>query len=137
MKVVFDLNVEAWLQGVVVEDVNSEEEALDKLKQMTLEDMLEYGFIKQMEISDVDSEISEYNIKAKVTDIEYDITDEDLEYSGMSKEEFIASKPREMVIITEYGIEDEADEESVISDIISDETDLLVDSFRYEVLERF
>ena len=49
----FDINVDAWIQCVEVE-AESPEEAEDKLKSMSLEDLIEAGYVKDFSIDDYD-----------------------------------------------------------------------------------
>lgn len=135
MKVIFNFNLQAWLKGVVVE-ADSEADAEAKLMKMSLEDMLEYGFVKDSDISDIESEIEEYSFDAEVTNIEYDISEDDLEGTGMTMEELLADLPTHCEVTCD-DCTSEDDEESLISDMITDKTNFLVNSFEYKVLKRF
>ena len=63
-----DFNLSAWIQGVEIEAENKEE-ALNKLMNMSVEEMLESGVIKDCDFSDIDSEIIEADYKVKVFNI--------------------------------------------------------------------
>lgn len=72
-KFVFDFDLDVWLRNVEVE-ANSLEEAQEKLYSMTIEEMLESGYVKDTYINDLDVESG--TIEVKAYNIEYD-TDED------------------------------------------------------------
>ena len=83
MKVKFDFNLQAWIQGIEIE-ADSIEEAENKLYRMTVEELIEAGYIHTSDLSDVESEIVEQDYKVKVYNIEFDPEDI-LEY-GMDKD---------------------------------------------------
>ena len=83
MKVKFDFNLQAWIQGIEIE-ADSVEEAENKLYRMTVEELIEAGYIHTSDLSDVESEIVEQDYKVKVYNIEFDPEDI-LEY-GMDKD---------------------------------------------------
>ena len=51
----FDMNVSIWLKDVEIY-ANSREEAEEKLNDMRIDDLLEDGYIKDFEITDLDCE---------------------------------------------------------------------------------
>ena len=61
MKFVVDLNVNAWLKAIEIE-AGSKDEAKDILKGMSLEEMLETGYERDLELSDVDITLESYNL---------------------------------------------------------------------------
>lgn len=67
----FDFNLEAWIQGVEIE-ADSYEEAERKLYKMTVEELIEAGYIHTSDLEDVDVEILEADYKVKVFDIEWE-----------------------------------------------------------------
>ena len=83
MKVKFNFNLEAWIQDVEIE-ADSIEEAENKLYRMTVEELIEAGYIHTSDLDDVESEIVEQDYKVKVYNIEFDPEDI-LEY-GMDKD---------------------------------------------------
>lgn len=83
MKVKFDFNLQAWIQDVEIE-ADSIEEAENKLYRMTVEELIEAGYIHTSDLDDVESEIVEQDYKVKVYNIEFDPEDI-LEY-GMDKD---------------------------------------------------
>ena len=83
MKVKFNFNLEAWIQDVEIE-ADSVEEAENKLYRMTVQELIEAGYVHTSDLDDVESEIVEQDYKVKVYNIEFDPEDI-LEY-GMDKE---------------------------------------------------
>ncbi len=67
----FDFNLEAWIQGVEIE-AESYEEAERKLYKMTVEELIEAGYIHTSDLDDVDAEILEADYKVKVFNIEWE-----------------------------------------------------------------
>lgn len=74
MKFVVDLNVNAWLKAIEIE-ASSKDEVKDILKGMSLEEMLETGYERDLELSDIDITLESYNLSVKVDNITYDIED--------------------------------------------------------------
>ena len=85
MKVILDFNLNAWIKGVEVE-ATSYEDAVTKLHQMTLDELIETGFSKDFTISDVDGQVIEKQVKVKVYDIDYDVEEDDY----VNPEEYIS-----------------------------------------------
>ena len=83
MKVKFNFNLQAWIQDVEIE-ADSIEEAESKLYGMTVEELIEAGYIHTSDLDDVDAEIVEQEYKVKVYNIEFDPEDI-LEY-GVDKD---------------------------------------------------
>lgn len=134
MKVVLDFNLNAWIKGVEVE-ATSYEDAVSKLHQMSLEEILETGFSKDFTISDVDGQVVEKQVKVKVYDIEYDVEyrDESDYESPEAYIQFINSLPTSLrVTIT---VEPNDDIEELIADEILYETKWAANNFRFMILE--
>lgn len=116
-----DFNLSAWFQGVEIE-AESKDEAISKLMNMSVEEMLESGVIKDCDFSDIDSEIIEADYKVKVFNIVYKDEEE-------AKEE---KAPKEMVLDIHWIKDDD------LTDLIEEEivfkTDCLVKDFEYEKL---
>lgn len=136
MKVRFDCSLDAWLITTV--EADSYDAALEKLKGMTFEDLLEEGFIKDFDLDDIEGEVIEKTLKVKAYDIEYDIEEDDFE----DKEEYIKllnSLPNEVVVeitvdedLPQYHLSEE--------DLIADEISYLngghlVKDFKYVIIE--
>ena len=83
MKVKFDFNLQAWIQDVEIE-ADSIEEAENKLYGMTVQELIEAGYVHTSDLDDVEGEIVEQDYKVKVRNIEFDPEDI-LEY-GMDKD---------------------------------------------------
>lgn len=76
----FDFNLQAWIQGIEIE-ADSYEEAESKLYRMTVEELIEAGYIHTSDVEDVDVEILEADYKVRVFDIEWE--DEEIETSRL------------------------------------------------------
>jgi hypothetical protein len=83
MKVKFNFNLQAWIQDVEIE-ADSMEEAENKLYGMTVEELIEAGYVHTSDLDDVEGEIVEQDYNVKVYNIEFDPEDI-LEY-GMDKD---------------------------------------------------
>ena len=136
MKVRFNFNLEAWIDGVEIE-ANSEEEAREKLYQMTFRELVEEGYDRSSTISEVEGEVIEKTLKVRAFDIDYDIEEDDYE----DKEEYIQiinSLPTELeveITVDEDLSKYHLDEEDLIADEITMKTDWLVRNFNYTILE--
>ena len=136
MKVRFNFNLEAWIDGVEIE-ANSEEEAREKLYQMTFRELVEEGYDRNFTTSEVEGEIIEKTLKVRAFNIEYDIEEDDYE----DKEEYIKiinSLPTELeveITVDEDLSKYHLDEDDLIADEITMKTDWLVKNFNYTVLE--
>ena len=58
MKVKFNFNLEAWIQGVEIE-ADSIEEAENKLYKMDVQELIEAGYINTSDLYDVECEVIE------------------------------------------------------------------------------
>lgn len=136
MKFVVDLNANAWLKAIEIEAKN-EDEAKEMLKRMSLEEMLETGYERDLELSDIDITLESYNLSVKVDNITYDINEEDLRDNNVESEEEL-NLPRTMELKL-YDLESEEDDD--IEDAIKSEiefmTDFIVDEFTYEIIEKY
>lgn len=136
MKVRFNFNLEAWIDGVEIE-ANSEEEARDKLYQMTFRELVEEGYDRNFITSEVEGEVIEKTLKVRAFDIDYDIEEDDYD----DKEEYIQiinSLPTELeveITVDEDLSKYHLDEEDLIADEITMKTDWLVKNFKYTILE--
>ena len=117
-----DFNLSAWIQNVEIEAENKEE-AINKLMNMSVEEMLENeGVVEDYNLSDIDIDIIEADYKVKVFNIVYKDEEE-------AKEE---KAPKEMVLDIHWIKDDD------LTDLIEEEivfkTDCLVKDFEYEKL---
>ena len=138
MKVKFDFSVDAWLQNVEVE-ADSLEKAKEKLFSMSLQDLLDEGYVKDFNIKDLDYEIVEVTYLVHVNYIDYSVYPEDLEEDPdtLSDEE-IETKISEIKnsLPKELDLEITCDPDNLedyIVDAISDETGWLVNDYSYEI----
>lgn len=131
MKVILDFNLSAWIKGVEIE-ATSYEDAVSKLHQMSLDEILETGFSKDFTIDDVDGQVVEKQVKVKVYDIEYDVEEDDYE-SPEAYIQFINSLPTTLRL--NLTVEPDDDIEDLIADEILYETKQTVDTFRFMILE--
>lgn len=136
MKFVVDLNVNAWLKAIEIE-ASSKDEAKDILKGMSLEEMLETGYERDLELSDIDITLESYNLSVKVDNITYDINEEDLRDNNVKSEEEL-DLPRTMELkLYDLESEDEDDIEDAIKSEIEFMTDFIVDEFTYEIIKKY
>ena len=136
MRVKFNFNLEAWIEGVEIE-ADSEEEAKEKLYRMNAQELIEAGYVNTSDVNDVEGEVIEKTLKVRAFDIEYDIEEDDYE----DKEDYIQiinSLPTELEVeitidkdLAKYHL----DEEDLIADEITLETNRLVKNFKYTILE--
>lgn len=124
----FDFNLEAWIQDVEIE-ADSYEEAESKLYKMTVEELIEAGYIHTSDLDNVDVEILEADYKVRVFDIEW----EDEETA-----ELLELLPKSVNEMTVYSI-DVSDEYDNIKMEIQAQLELQYDRdityFDFEVIE--
>lgn len=125
MKFKFDFNLSAWIQNVEVEAA-SLEEAKEKLGQMSIEDMVDNeGYIKQTDITDLDTELIGARYSVHAYNIKYDAYD--LEDTPALNQ------------ITELDLEVDCKEEDLsysISDEILNLTGATPEDFDYEIISK-
>lgn len=143
MKVKFSLAAKLWLSGIEIE-ADSEEEAKEKLEGMDLDEIMEAGaYCEDIALDDVSDEVQEYSFTAHVTDIGWDITEDDLIGTDFDTvEELKASLPKEMDItikdLDNYLNDWEESEKDAISDEIFNQTHYLTwKNFNYTITEKF
>lgn len=126
MRVIFDIDVDAWIKGIEVEG-NSLEDAKDNLRKMTLEEMFEAGgWVK-------DHSISEDDITANIEEVNYKVLAKDIYLED-------GTKVDDMVVEINYYPNEPYDLKDCIKDeveyVLSKDADYKeVDSFEYEILE--
>lgn len=133
MKVKFNFNLEAWIQDVEIE-AGSMEEAKNKLYGMTVQELIEAGYIHTSDLDDVEGEIVEKTIKVKVYDIEYDI-EEDAFDDFEEYNELINSLPSVLTLDVLVSAAD--NEENMIADEITYETNYPVLDFKYLLISEY
>ena len=129
-----DFNLEAWIQHLEIE-ADSEEEAKEKLYKMTLEEILEEGaIVEDTAISDIDCEVISADYKIHVSHIEYDITEDDVEYTNLTVEQVVETLPTELDIEVSWHTWD--DLEDLIVDELSDKTGYMIADYTYTILNK-
>ena len=124
----FDFNLEAWIQGVEIE-ADSYEEAESKLYKMTVEELIEAGYIHTSDVEDVDVEILEADYKVRVLNIEW----EDEETAELL--ELLPKSVKEMTI-KDIDVSDEYDNiKREIQDQLEIQYDRDVIYFDFEIIE--
>lgn len=99
--------------------------------------MLETGYERDLELSDIDINLESYDIHVKVDNITYDINEEDLRDNNVESEEDL-NLPRTMELkLYDLESEDEDDIEDAIKSEIEFMTDFIVDEFTYEIIEKY
>ncbi|MBO7079729.1 MAG: hypothetical protein J6W64_07985 [Bacilli bacterium] len=73
-------------------------------------------------------------VRVLVTDIDYEISEEDCEENDLSREEIEAKLPKQLELDVEY-LGDDFDLENAIAEEISNKTGWLVNDFYYTILE--
>ena len=134
MIVNFNFNLEAWVRSLRIE-ANSVEEAKEKLFQMTLEEMVNEGdgfyADSEMELTEIESRIIEYDATVKVSNIEYAF-DED-EYDPAVIDYLKVRLPKELTMELAC-VDDNVDIEDYIRDEIFSITDYDASTFDFEVV---
>lgn len=121
-KFVFDFSLDVWLRNVEV-DANSLEEAKEKLHSMSIEDMLDVGYAKDIYINDLDVESGVIEVRA--FDIEYDIDDEDeVDPIYLDDECFVDVDYKDF----------SDDPDAAVADAVSDYTGYCIKSCNYKVV---
>jgi hypothetical protein len=131
MKVLFDFNLSAWIKNVEVE-ADSYDDALAKLHGMTFDELVEAGYCKDFKFEDVEGYIMEKTLKVKVYDINYSIEEDDYE-SPEEYNQIVNSLPDELVLDLVLTTEDDLEER--IADEITYQTNWLVETFSFIILE--
>jgi hypothetical protein len=131
MKVKFNFNLNAWINGVEIE-ADSEEQAKEILFGMTFSELLEDGYCKDFSIADLGAEVVERTVKVKAYDITYSIEEDDYE-SPEEYNQIVNSLPDSLVLTVVLSPEDDLEE--AIADEITYETNWLVENFRFMILE--
>ena len=105
MKVRYDFNLSLWMKGVEVEG-RDKEDCYDNFCKLSVEDLIEKGYVKDMEVQDLNEEIISEEVTYKISNIEWEEeAPEDLPIEG------------EVKVIIEEG----EDEEDIITDVIRNE----------------
>jgi hypothetical protein len=132
---VFNLNcnINAWIRSIQIE-ASSEEEAINKLKSMSLTDLIEEGAVCDTEVTydNIDTDVTEYTVIAKVTDIEYDLDPEIMDTAVI---EYLKNYLPKELTVTIDDVTDSDDIEDLINDAIFSQTKYDTKSFEFQILE--
>jgi hypothetical protein len=125
--------LEAWVRQLAIE-ASSEEDAIEKLKHMTLEELVEAGAAAQnITITDISTDVPEYDLVVQVSEIEYDLDPETMDTSVI--EYLKAFLPKERTL-TLRGITDSDDIEDLIQDELYMDTKYDTKSFEFQIIEK-
>ena len=120
MIVKFNINLEAWVEDLEVYGKDLEE-AKEGLSKMTIEQLLEDGYVKQFEIKEIDYEFAEKEYTIQTYNIKYDV-----------EEEIEEDLPKELVLKVTCNPKDLEDE---IWSEIQFKTGYSIRGFDYKILE--
>lgn len=119
MIVEFDFNLEMWVRNLQIE-ANSVEEAKEKLHKMTLEELISEGAtIKQMDMTDITTEIKERKVKVQVGNIS--VEPSFFEYDTEAEKEELQRKVENQVLEFELNLKS--------GDLIDDEIDSALEEY--------
>jgi hypothetical protein len=124
-----------WVKQFQIEAA-SEEEAIEKLKAMSLSDILndESFFASQeVDISDIDTDALDFNLEVEVTDVIYDFNNADLKPEVAEYLNGILPKSFKFNL---SGVTDEDDAELMIEEEIFGQTGYDVESFSFKVIKK-
>ena len=134
MIVKLNFNLNAWVKDLRIE-ADSELDALNKVQNMTVAELIEEGAAIDSEwaISDAATEVMEYDLLVKASDIEYDFGSRDMDPAVVEYLKALLSKE---LTITLKGITDNTDVEAALKDEISDIANYDVKSLKFQVIEK-
>jgi hypothetical protein len=134
MIVNLNFNLEAWVKSLNIEAA-SEEDAIKKLMDMTLAEILEEGAVvdSAMKFTEIETEVSEHDLVVSVSDITYDLDPEIMDVSVIEYLKGFLPTARNFTLT---GITGDDDIEDSIRDEIYGETGYDAVSFNYEILEK-
>jgi hypothetical protein len=134
MTIYLSCNVEAWIKNFVIEAL-SEEEAIKKLVSMSLAELIEKGadIDSTMKFTEIDTEVSDYDLVVSVTNIEYDLDPEIMDAAVINYLKGLLPKEK---TITLKNVTDSDDLEDLVRDELYAETNYDTVSFDIKVLEK-
>lgn len=135
MKFKVDLSLDLWLTNIEIEAKSKEaaQEELSRLVVLETKELINNSIVKGAESSNVDMTLVERMVTAKVTKIEYSVSEQDAEDNNMTVEEIIDALPKELTISVDVFNDD--DVEALLTDAISDETGWLIESFKFDIIK--
>jgi hypothetical protein len=133
MTINLNFNLETWIKNLEI-NAESEEAAIEKLKSMSLADILEEGASvdSEMTFTEIETSIVDYDLEVEVTDIEYAPDPETM--GGMSVIEYLKNLLPKRQVIKLRGVTDNDNVEELIKDYIFDETGYDTKFFKFQIL---
>lgn len=134
MVVNLNFNLEAWIKSLNIE-ADSEEDAIKKLMDMSLGEIIEEGAVvdSNLKITDIDTEVKEYDLVVAVSNIVYDLDPEIMDTSVI---EYLKGFLPTSRTFTLSGVSSDDDIEDLVRDEIFSETNYDAISFDYKILEK-
>lgn len=134
MVVNLNFNLEAWVKSLNIE-ADSREDAIKKLMDMSLGEIIAEGAVvdSNLKITDIDTEVKEYDLVVAVSNIVYDLDPEIMDTSVI---EYLKGFLPNFRTFTLSGVSSDDDIEDLIRDEIYGETNYDATSFDYKVLEK-
>lgn len=134
MVVNLNFNLEAWVKSLKIE-ATSREDAIKKLMDMSLSEIIEEGAVvdSNLKITDIDTEVKEYDLVVAVSNIVYDLDPEIMDTSVI---EYLKGFLPTSGTMTLSGVASDDDIEDLIRDELYSDTNYDVTSFDYKVLEK-
>lgn len=134
MVVNLNFNLEAWVKSLNIE-ATSREDAIKKLMGMSLGEIIEEGAVvdSNLKITDIDTEVKEYDLVVAASNIVYDLDPEIIDTSVIEYLKGFLPTDRTFTL---SGVASDDDIEDLIRDEIFGETNYDATSFDYKVLEK-
>ena len=127
-----DFSAQIWLSDVLVENAKNKDDIINKLKEMTLEEMLEHGMVKDIQFNDdIDVTITDVEQKINVYNIDWDLSDVN---SSEKIDEVLKSLPEKLEVTVRYNPSTQD-----VTDYIDEELELAAEypvlKYDYEIVE--
>ena len=135
MTVNLNFNLSAWIKELLIEAA-SEEEAIEKLKSMTLSEIIndETCFADQkVDILDIDTEIFDFDAVVEVSDVVYDFNSDSI---GSKVAEYLGGILPKTFKFTLYNVKSDDEIEDMIREEIFVQTNYEVADFNFKVIEK-
>lgn len=134
MTINLNFNLEAWVKNLAI-NAESEEAAIEKLKSMSLADILEEdaAIDSEMKITEIETSVADYDLTVQVTEIEYDLDPEIMDISVIEYLKNLLPKEQNIELT---GVTDEDDLEELIKDYIFADTNYDTKSFKFQIVEK-
>lgn len=134
MTINLNFSLEAWVKNLAI-NAESEEAAIEKLKSMSLADILEEdaAIDSEMKITEIETSVADYDLTVQVTEIEYDLDPEIMDISVIEYLKNLLPKEQNIELT---GVTDEDDLEELIKDYIFADTNYDTKSFKFQIVEK-